>query len=545
MKRSLVVMAALFAGLTSMAQDFGSFTGGFESNTQWYQNDDGIDFEAPRDRLRSNNYFRLDYNLGAFTAGMQYEAYAPTSLLGYSPNLDGNAIATYYFNYKRQGLDITAGYFYDQFGSGLVFRSWESRQLGINTAMRGVRVAYDFKDYLRVTGFTGNQRNGFELSEGTVSGVNAEFDLGTAAGWESNSLTFGASYINRYNESTNPDPDFPSVVGAYSARVDYNSADGFFGGYEFAYKEGDAVTSFNQLLTERYFDGTAHLLNLGYSRKGLGINATLRRIENWNFYSDREARGNQFNEQLINYIPALTKQQDYLLTNIYVYAAQPSLNLSENRFGEIGGQMDLFYTFKKGSALGGKYGTKLAANFASWYGLDGTADLAGVNYETDFLGTGDLAFQEVSLEVRKRFNKNFNGIFTAVRSEYNPQIIEGSPSDNYKSLIFVADLTQRLGNGRSIRWEGQHLSSKQDRGNWAASVLEYNVNTRLAVFASDVWNYDETDIHYYTFGTAYASGNTRVAFQWGRQRGGLVCVGGVCRFVPENNGFTLNLSALF
>jgi hypothetical protein len=31
----------------------------------------------------------------------------------------------------------------------------------------------------------------------------------------------------------------------------------------------------------------------------------------------------------------------------------------------------------------------------------------------------------------------------------------------------------------------------------------------------------------------------------GRQRGGLVCVGGVCRFVPESSGLTLTFNTSF
>ena len=73
-------------------------------------------------------------------------------------------------------------------------------------------------------------------------------------------------------------------------------------------------------------DGNAIELNLGYTKRGLGVNATFRRMENMSFYSDRSATGNDFNSNVINYIPALTKQHDYLLTNIYVYQAQPQVS---------------------------------------------------------------------------------------------------------------------------------------------------------------------------------------------------------------------------
>jgi hypothetical protein len=46
---------------------------------------------------------------------------------------------------------------------------------------------------------------------------------------------------------------------------------------------------------------------------------------------------------LMNYLPALTRQHDYLTTNIYVYNAQA--------MGEIGGQLDMFLMHRKVLAL--------------------------------------------------------------------------------------------------------------------------------------------------------------------------------------------------
>jgi len=64
-----------------------------------------------------------------------------------------------------------------------------------------------------------------------------------------------------------------------------------------------------------------------------------------------------------------------------------------------------------------------------------------------------------------------------------------------------------------------------------------------------IWNYgskkESEQIHYVNVGGAYRIGAYRVAVNYGRQRGGLVCVGGVCRFVPESSGFTLNFNTSF
>ena len=52
-------------------------------------------------------------------------------------------------------------------------------------------------------------------------------------------------------------------------------------------------------------------------------------------------------------------------------------------------------------------------------------------------------------------------------------------------------------------------------------------------------------IHFYNFGTAYKKGSTRIALNYGRQRGGLVCAGGVCRYVSPSTGLGLQISTTF
>lgn len=541
-KYFLVAFCAMIATYVVAQENTGTFAGGFESNAQWYQDDEGINFAAPQDQFRANNYLSLRYTYDKFTAGMQYEVYAPNPLLGYFPGFKGNDIATFFVNFQHKGLDITAGNFFDQFGSGLAFRSWEDRQLGVDNSIRGVRIKYDFTDYLNATAFTGNQRAGFELSEGTVTGVNTELNLGTALELETG-IDLGASYVQRYQESTSADVNFPATVGMYSARADFNFSSFFIGG-EYVYKEQDAYVNNRQVFVGNYQDGRAVLINTGYATKGLGINATFRAIENMTFFSDREQNGNTFLQQTINYVPGYTKQQDYAVTNIYVYAPQAAVVPGENKAGEIGGQIDLYYTADKGSFLGGKRGIKFELNYANWSGLDASFDVPNNRYTTSLLSRGEKYFEEYSIAVKKSFNDNFSAIFTGIRTEYNGLIIEGK--DFFlKGNSFIVDAQYKLSDGRSVRIDLQHLDADADRGNWAATTLEYSFSPFLSVYATDLYNYEETNRHYFSLGGSYTRGRSRVALNYGRQRGGLICVGGICRFVPENTGLTLNLSTNF
>ena len=531
------------------AQDTGNFYGGLESNSQWLQTDEGINFLAPEDQFRANNYVLFNYNLDKFTAGVQFESYLPSTLLGYAPIYDGqNDIATYYLNYRDETLDVTGGYFYDQFGSGLILRSWEDRQLGLNNAMKGLNIKFKATDYLVFKGVFGRQRNGFEESTGTIQGIDSDLRLSQALDIESIDINLGFSYVGR-NQDTNGNQALPSTVGAYGGRLDFILND-FYAGVEAIVKDSDAIANEGVLSSNKLYDGTALQINAGYARKGLGINASFRRLENFSFFADRLAEGNVFNQQVLNYVPALTKQQDYLLTNIYVYNAQPRLIIEsfDQRAGEVGAQMDLYYSFKKGSTLGGKYGTKLAFNFSYWGGLEAEYNIENRWYEAKFIGSGHQLFRDVNLEVKKRWSSDWSSVFTYQNVLIDKGVVEGGPLGNssINANIAVLETTKRLNDGKSLRVVAQHLWSNQDRKNWAAGVIEYNFSSRLNMYIADSWNYGGLDkIHYYSLGGSYSKGNTRLGLNYGRQRGGLICIGGVCRFVPENTGLSANLTIAF
>jgi len=549
MKKSLFLTAVLFHIYCINAQENGNFYGGLESNSQWLQTDEGINFLAPEDQFRANNYLLLNYNLGNFTAGVQYESYLPSALLGYDPIYNNNNdVATYYFNYKDESLDVTGGYFYEQFGSGLILRSWEDRQLGLNNALKGLNVKFNATKDLSIKAVFGKQRSGFEESEGTIQGIDTDLSLSGALNIEAVDIQMGLSYVGR-NQDTNGNEALPTTVGAYGGRLDF-IIDNFYAGVEAIIKDPDAIVNEGQLSSNKLYDGTALQVNAGYAKKGIGINATFRRLENFSFYADRLAEGNIYNQQVINYVPGLTKQQDYLLTNIYVYNPQPRLIIEsfDQRAGEVGTQFDLYYSFKKGTTLGGKYGTKLAMNFSYWGGLDAKYNIENRWYKAKFIGNGHQLFRDVNLEIKKKWSKKWSSVFTYQNVLVDKGVVEGGPlgKSSINANIAVVESTRRYEKGKALRLVVQHLWSEDDRKNWAAGVIEYNFSTRLAIYAADNWNYGGlNETHYYSIGGSYSKGNTRLGLNYGRQRGGLICIGGVCRFVPENTGLSANLTVAF
>ena len=552
--KNLILGACLCMGALAFSQDNGYFFGGLESNSQWLMPDEKIGFDTLEDRFRANNYLQLNYSLGKFTAGVQYESYLPAALLGYSPTWDGeNGIGTYYLNFKNESLDITGGYFYEQFGSGLILRTWEDRQLGINNALKGLRVKFTPTENLGLTGVYGQIRNGFDVSEGVMQGLDANANLSGLLDIEIVDLKLGASYVGRY-QSNGANDSIPANINSFGGRLDF-VANNFYGGIEAITKDPDVIVNEGEVESAQHFDGTALQVNLGYAQKGLGINSTFRRLENFSFYADRYAEGNLYNEQIVNYVPALTKQHDYLLSNIYVYNAQPRLLFSdtEQRAGEVGAQVDVYYSFDRESTLG-KVGTKLAGNFSYWAGLESTFNFEEQTYDPKFIGKGPRYFRDLNIEVKNRWSSKWSTIATFQDVIIDKGVTEGGPlgiQGDIRAQIAVIEGTRKFEGGKALRMELQHLwvdkSRKNvDRKNWMAGVLEYNFNSAFTLYAADAWNYEgEGEIHYYSFGGSYTKGPARFAVNYGRQRGGLICVGGVCRFVPENTGVTANLVVTF
>ena len=545
----------------------GNLNIGIESNMQ-YRLFDQEDNSIEEDNFGSNNYININYDINKFSFGIQIEGYAPIAIENFSPSYNKQiGLATAFAKYKTKKIEATLGNFYEQFGSGLTLRSWEDRQLGINNALLGARVKYNITDGVELIALAARQRYGFELSESNIYGFDSKINLGEMFKYEKTGLNIGLSFVGKDEPYISVTPgfqgeEFPNYVYSTSARIGFTQK-GFYTDAEYVYKSNDVRIKTGEVHEGYKFDGNAMLLTLGYSKKGMGISTTLRRLENMKFYSERQADGNLYNEQIMNYIPGLTKQHDYSLTNIYVYQAQSGTDFSElskgddNKIkgkvkdGEMGGQIDFYYKFKKKSTLGGKYGTKIAVNYSQWSDLyttlkqEGQESIYDTNYTTDFWNYRNLYYRDFNFEVRKKWSKKLSSIFSYINLYYNKTKLEGAEYKDVEANIFVAESTYKLGKGRAIRAEAQHLWTNDDQKNWMAGTLEYNASSKLSFFLTDMYNYGSTDDHYYNFGSSYTKNKTRIALNYGKQRSGLLCVGGVCRVVQASTGFNLNIVTSF
>ena len=557
MKRILLVLTALVAALTASAQiQFGEKGGymtiGLESNNILYVDDAKLGTTYPS-KFGSNDYLKLDYVNGRFSVGVQGEAYLP-ALQGYD-DLRNNGfdkpkvmLASKYIQWQDANYSVMVGDVYDQFGNGLIFRSFEDRQLGINNSIEGGRVTATFGNIVSVKALFGRPRlyssaNGYsrgwigsQYARSTVGGADLSVSLSDIIGSEELMMSIEGSYVNRrerldrelggLNYGTDYFPYFELTspnMNMYSARLNLDYK-GFTLRGEYAGKGKDISSG---AVLGKAAKGSAVLAELGYNVGGLSVSAQVRRLEmmgtSLSLYGNLGVMGNT-----LNYLPALTRQHTYMLA---------ALNPCQmNAEGELAVQADIYYTLRSKQSRQRYW--NFHANFSTAYTLK--------SYQTAS-GKRELLWSDVNVDVERQWNKQWKTTLMFSRQEWNTSHGQGPalPSTTYASNIFVGDVMYKINKKFSLRMEAQYLLSNDYEGDWVAGLVEFNVAPHWSVFFSDMYNLGTTKTNYYNGGLSFTHNRTRVQVSYGRNRAGYVCSGGVCRYQPAYTGVNLMLTTSF
>ena len=118
----LALSFVLFLGFNGLAQqggNQGTIQGDFNLNIQTYSEDLKINANAVDEFLLMNGYSNLRYTNNNFLIGIRYESYL-NALQDFDARFNGNGIPYRFAQYSIDGLDITVGNFYEQFGNGLM-----------------------------------------------------------------------------------------------------------------------------------------------------------------------------------------------------------------------------------------------------------------------------------------------------------------------------------------------------------------------------------------------------------------------------------------
>ncbi|MBQ5738235.1 MAG: hypothetical protein IIV55_04230 [Alistipes sp.] len=570
MKKFLLLISVLaLASLASEASaqikvgNEGQLTVALESNNNYYAKDktlEEIGLINPDDRTRgnfgSNDYLKVDYRLGRFSAGVQLDGYLP-SLYGYDAyeyqqrDSKLTAFVTKYVQWEDQNWGVRLGDIFDQFGNGLIFRSYEDRALAFNNSLAGARAYYNFNNFVNVKVLAGAPRLYDVRSKNLIWGADLSVSISDIIGWYDGMVSVEGSYVGRRQKGiaddfmlslTGVDGDILNMVSG-RANVEYKGIS--FRG-EYAAKLNNDL--YNPVLPAA--KGNVVSIDLGYNYKRFSASATFRRQEN--MLTNIELRplgiggGN-----VMNYLPLLTRQHTYSLANLNPYRGS-----SVHTGGEIGGQIDLYYSIRN-PKMRSKY-WNFHANFSMFNTIDHEAfgmEMEGRNVWLDF-----------NFDVERQWNKSLKTTFLYSFQRWDEEINHfDSPMAHYcRSHIFVGDVTYKFNKKHSIRVEAQYLASNDYEGDWVAGTIEYNFAPKFSFYVSDMWNCEKMQdaqygnffynslgdgdhylLHYYQVGASFTHNSLRAQLSYGRNRAGYVCSGGVCRFQPAYTGVNLSVTLSF
>lgn len=571
--------------LTATAQEDKGVTlkGSVQSDILIPQEDHKIGTGNYDDWGLTNTYVDLQLLNRYVTAGARFE-YLDHPLPGFEKEFAGWGVPHIYVTGHIKHAELTLGDYYDQFGSGLILRTYEERSLGIDNSLRGARLV--LKPYKGITlkALAGQQRvywhnRSFDKDFTYINGTDpwiygADLELNVDQWFKrmdenGTRLTLGVSAVTKHQRSediislrpTGEQDEFGTdILGAYKLRLpkDVGAIDVRAnlqkGNYsflaEYALKSQDPSFDNGYI----YRRGNALLLSGSYSKRGMSVLLQAKRSEDMAFRSERSRTGTA---AFINHLPAFSQQQTYALAALYPYATQ-------NALGEWAFQGELSYTFKRKTALGGKYGTTLRLNASHIRGIDRgklldtqgdpIADLTGTKgYTTKFFKMGDETYyQDINVQLDKKISKDFKLNLMYMNQRYNKTVVEGH-GGTIKSHIAIAEGKYTINRKLTLRGEAQYLHTKQDQGDWWYGLLELSVLPHFMFTVSDMYNAkvpDETGSstskqHYYMLSGCYTHGAHRLQLSYGKTRAGYNCSGGVCRYVPASKGLQVSYNFNF
>ena len=554
-----------------------TLSGSVQSDMLVPQSDSDIGAEKTED-FQTNTYVDLRLSHQYFEAGARLE-YLEHPLPGFESDFKGWGVPHFYVKGRYEttqgrSAELTAGTFYEQFGSGFILRTYEERMLGIDNSLLGGRLMMKPAKGVVLKALSGRQRTYWDWSKTWVSGVDGEVNVSE---WMPSmqqhgvNITLGASWVNKNEaqdhieltrrETTETGYRYttyqvmqPRNVNAWDVRANINAGD-FSMLAEYAQK-GDDPSQANGYI---YGKGNVAMLSASYSRKGLSLLLQTKRSENMSFKSQRSRLGIA---AAINHLPAFTQDHTYALAALYPYATQ----LAD---GEWAYQAELGYNFKRKTKLGGKYGMNVKVNYSYVRAIDRTfSDGASVTslthtnntyagteaYTSKFFKWGPQTYyQDLDIQLSRKFSKAFGLNLMYMNQRYNKTVVEGE-GGMIHSDIFVADGSYQFSPNATLRMEAQFLSTKQDEGDWAFALAELSLAPHWMFTLSDMWNCgdsdpqthsDNTHHHYYQALVTFNTGAHRLQGGYSRTRAGFNCSGGVCRWIPAQKGFTLSYNYSF
>lgn len=557
----LVLLGACNGALgQSKDSDKGQFSGNLLMTYQKYIRDDSIGANTKvykENTASADAWLFMQYRIKGYSFILRYDAFNNSPLLDPQSAYTNHGVGFWQINKSIDKLDITMGSFYDQFGTGILFRAYEQRQIGIDYAIQGMRLKYNINDKWAIKGFAGNQKgnikNRFGFANQVISGLNIEGNLDLGKDGKFGALQVGASAVNRTLDRETMDR-LVATINTYDLADRFYPKYNVYGGNAyFTYtKDNFSWTVEGNLKSKEAImedDSKFHLTggkvlytsmswgkggwNLGNQKASVGLNVQARHVDHFSF---RTAPTENLLNGLVSYLPSMTRQNTYRLLSRY--------NAPGQAMGEDGIQGEIEFKPRKGTQIffNGSYVQTLASN-------------GKLNKATGAMEAEKL-FSENYLEVVQKIGKHDKLKLGIQRIVYNQTRYESEPEYvPVKTITPFGEWLHTLDQGRSLRIEWQYLNTKNDQGSFANLMIEMFVRKNLSIAVADMVNvvphrYERMIIadkvlHYPTFFVGYTEKNTVFTLAFLKQQQGVNCSGGICREEPAFSGVRFTVSSNF
>jgi len=525
----------------------GTLTGDFQANYNFYQGDSAIGASGELyDKYLNGGEAWLTnrYAHKGFTAFLRVDAFTHSNLYVPGKSFTSFGIGAFAVSKEIGELTITGGYIYDQIGSGVLFRSYEDRGLLIDNALVGMHLRYKPATNITLKAFAGQQKKltfGHlnERYEPIIKGFNAEgdFDAGKKAHispgvgvlnqtLDANTISDLAFRINTQDLSTRFVPRYNMY-----AFTGYNTLTvGDFSWYvEGAYKTHEAIADASvfidstggryDILADR--SGNVQYSTLSYARKGLAINISGKRTENFvmRTYTPKSPSEAQL-QGMLNWQPIVARIRPQRLIARYSPIQQVLSEMAAGADVLISPNDD----------------------------LDITLNYTRINTLEDV-----KLYREVFAELEYRGFEKWLLMAGAQYLNYNQDLYLVRPgAPIVEAVTPFAEATYRFSGKKSLRVEVEYMHNKEDYGSWAFALVEFTIAPSWSFAVSDMYITElnpgnlsglTTSPHYYNAFMAYTKGPHRFTLSYVKQPDGINCTGGVCRYEPAFSGLRLGVTS--
>jgi hypothetical protein len=543
-KLNILSTILLTVVLQSVHAQWGYFSGAFQSNTNFFVRDPKIgaynlphydNLKAGTDAWLNLNYTNEKYEL---ETGVRLDFFYNSILRVPTSPYTAVGVGNFFIKKKIKDLTITGGYLYDQIGSGIIYRTYEERALGIDNALLGARAEYDVLGKVKLKAFAGVQKLKFSIQKPLILGFNADGNFTSKNG----KATFqpGIGVLNRSMDQTNMNQLVATIesydtLGRFVPKYNtyaftaYNTltAGDFTWYVEGAYKTTEAIKK------DQIRDAKDSLINatgncifttLNYSHKGIGITFQFKRTENFYLHTSPNPTEALF-DGMLNFLPPVSRQNSLRLPARYF---APSLENRELAFGS-----EITYSPSR----------KMTFTFQGSYIRDFLLKKYNPSSVT-FFGEGFFS-------ALFKPNKNIEAEVGFHYARYNKFIYRKEGSPNVNAYTPFSEFTYKFKKKMSVRFEVQYQHVKEDYGQWIYGLAEFNIAPHFSFSVSDMWNFKPNpDInpnanHYYSVFAAYTTGPHRFTVAYVKQVEGIVCTGGVCRLEPAFSGVKIGINSTF